>query len=129
MHFLVGFLDRFDVIVGERLIRESQPSDDIFFLEEGRAAIVIETDAEHRVRVATVGRGSIVGEMAFYLDRPRSASIIAETRLVAGRLSTQNLERLATAAPEVAVAFHRGMAAMIADRLSSTNQLVRLLAD
>jgi SulP family sulfate permease len=67
--------------------------------------------------------------MAFYLDKPRSASVIAETRLVAWRLSARSLERLIAAAPEVAVAFHRGMAAMIADRLSSSNQLVRLLAD
>jgi len=126
---LVPFLDRFEVVVGDKLIEEGKPSDDIYFMEEGRAAVVIETDGEHQVRVATVGRGSIVGEMSFYLDKPRSASVVAETPVIAWRLSTQSLERLCAASPEAAVAFHRGMAGMIADRLSSTNQLVRLLAD
>ena len=126
---LVPFLDRFDVIVGEKLIEQGKPSDDIYFLEQGRAAVVIEADGEHLVRVATVGRGSIVGEMSFYLDRPRSASVVAETPVVAWRLSAKSLERLCAISPKAAVAFHRGMAGMIADRLSSTNQLVRLLAD
>jgi len=41
----------------------------------------------------------------------------------------ESLEELCTASPEAAIAFHRGMAGMLADRLSDTKQLVRLLAD
>lgn len=94
---LVPFLDRFDVIIGERLVEQGSLSDDIYFIEEGRAAVVVETDGEHQVRVATVGRGSIVSEMAFYLDKPRSASVVAETRVVAWRLSARSLDSLCAA--------------------------------
>lgn len=126
---LLPYLDRVEIATNEKLIEQGTPSDDIYFVEQGRAAVAFEAKGQPPVRVATVGRGSIVGEMAFYLGKPRSASVIAEAPLVAWRFSSDSLERLRAISPDVAIAFHRGMAGMLADRLSSTNQLVRLLAD
>ncbi len=126
---LLPFLERLELAAGSRLIVEGEPSDDIYFIEHGRAAVELTGEAEANVRLATIGRGAIVGEMAFYLGRPRSASVTAESLLVAWRFSADGLDRLRAASPEAAIAFHRGMAALLADRLTSTNRLVRLLAD
>lgn len=59
----------------------------------------------------------------------RSASVVAEAPLVAWRFSSERLEQLRAASSEAVIAFHRGMASLLADRLTSTNLLVRLLAD
>jgi SulP family sulfate permease len=104
------------------------PSSDIFFIESGQAAVIL-TAGRTNVRLATVSGGAIVGEIAFYLGAKRSASVVTESSLVAWRLSAENLARLETEMPDVLIRFHRGMAAILADRLTGANRLVRLLAD
>ncbi|MEQ9834991.1 MAG: cyclic nucleotide-binding domain-containing protein, partial [Roseitalea porphyridii] len=126
---LLPHLERTEIGSGDTLIAQGTPSDDIYFIAQGRAAIMLEDEALGTVRVATVGRGSIVGEMAFYLAKPRSASVVAEGQVVAWRFSARSLDRLQAVSPEAAIGFHRAMASLLADRLTSTNQLVRLLAD
>ncbi len=126
---LLPHLERAEIGSGDTLIAQGTPSDDIYFIAQGRAAIMLEDEALGTVRVATVGRGSIVGEMAFYLAKPRSASVVAEGQVVAWRFSARSLDRLQAVSPEAAIGFHRAMASLLADRLTSTNQLVRLLAD
>jgi CRP-like cAMP-binding protein len=86
-------------------------------------------DGDQRVRLATAGEGAIVGEVAFYLGVPRSASVIAESDMVAWRFSRASLDRLRAAEPEIAARFHEGIAAMLADRPTRTNRLIQLLAD
>lgn len=125
---LATYLDRVEVGTGGTLIEQGAPSDDVFFIEEGHAAVILDAGKE-RVRLATVGPGAIAGEMAFYLRNPRSASVIAEAPLIAWRLSAASLRRLEIDSPETLVRFHRGMAAILADRLTGANRLVRLLAD
>lgn len=126
---LLPHLERIEIAPGEKLIAQGTPSDDIYFVEQGRAAVELEADGEDNLHVATIGRGSIVGEIAFYLGKPRSASIVAEAPLTAWRFSAASLKRVHAVSPEALIAFHQGMAGMLADRLTSTNQLIRLLAD
>ena len=125
---LLPYLERLEIGAGETLIEQGAASNDVFFVETGRAAVMLAAGND-RVRLATVGRGSIVGEMAFYLGKERSASVIAEVPLIAWRLSADSLARLETESPETLIRFHRGMAALLADRLAGANRLVRLLAD
>ena len=96
---ILPYLDRVEIAVGERLITQGAPSSDMFFIEEGRAAVEVENRDGPNTRLATIGQGTIAGEMAFYGGRPRSASVIAETPLVAWRLSAEQLGRLRRAPP------------------------------
>jgi SulP family sulfate permease len=125
---LFPYLERLEVQTGDRLIEQGAPSSDIFFVEDGRAAVVLAT-GEERVHLATIGPGAIVGEMAFYLGRERSASVVAEAPLTAWRLSAESLSRLEAESPTTLIRFHRGMAEILAERLAGANRLVRLLAD
>ncbi len=125
---LLPYLERIEIGTGATLIEQGAPSNDVFFVEAGRAAVMLAAGKD-RVRLATVGQGSIVGEMAFYLGKERSASVIAEAPLIAWRLSAESLARLEAESPEALICFHRGMAALLADRLAGANRLVRLLAD
>ncbi len=122
------WLERIEVEGGATLIEQGTPSSDVFFIESGQASVIL-TAGRAKVRLATVSGGSIVGEIAFYLGARRTASVEAESRLVAWRLSAENLARLEVEMPDVLIRFHRGMAAILADRLTGANRLVRLLAD
>ncbi len=125
---LIPYCERVEFTAGSALITQGKPSDDIFFIEAGRAAVEL-TNGTQTVRLATLTHGAIVGEIAFYLAVPRSASVVAENTLVAWRFSRANLDRLHASEPEIAARFHQGIAAMLADRLTRTNRLVQLLAD
>jgi SulP family sulfate permease len=125
---VLPFLERLDVPAGQKLIEQGSQSREMFFVEHGRAAVVLEAE-DGPIRLATIGRGAIAGEMAFYLGRPRSASVVAETALVVWRLSGAGLDKLRREQPDTIIDFHLGMAAVLADRLASANRLVKLLAD
>ena len=125
---LAEWLERVEIGKGDMLIEQGTPSDDMYFIESGRAAIEIASIGGGSLRVATAGPGAVVGEVAFYLETPRSASIIAEEPLVAWRLSRANLGRLEREKPDLAAKFHAGIATIVSRRLIGTNRLLRLLA-
>jgi SulP family sulfate permease len=140
---LLAAFTRMEVPDGAVLIEQGTPSNDIFFIEAGRAGVEIDADAGGngangtvghgeaggRIRLATLSQGSIVGEIAFYLGAPRLASVVAEGAMVVWRLSRGAMEELRATHSDVAAKFHEAMAAMLAGRLANTNKLVRLLAD
>jgi SulP family sulfate permease len=75
------------------------------------------------------GPGAVVGEIAFYTGRPRSASVVAASPVVAWRLSREAMHRFQNEAPAIAFRLHEGLAAILAGRLATTDRLVRFLAD
>ena len=48
--------------------------------------------------------------------------------MIAWRFTKESLRRMEEDCPDVASRFHRGMAEVLADRLTATNRLVRFLA-
>ena len=127
---ITSYFERVEFAAGSRPIEQGTPSDDIIFVETGHAAVEMDVgEGQPPLRLATVGPGAVVGEVAFYLGEPRSASIIAEEPIVAWIFFRRNLVRLEAEAPEAALKFHEAMATMLARRLTQTNRLVRLLAD
>jgi len=114
---------------GEPLVEDGAASDEMYFVESGRAVVRIKSAGDVPMRIATIGPGAIVGEAAFYLGEPRNASILAETPMTAWRFSRSSLALLQKEMPDLAIRFHEGIAAMMAARLTSANRLVGFLAD
>ena len=87
---------------GETLCRQGEPGDSAYIVLEGEADVLVETPGGP-VRVATVGRNDIVGEIAILCDVPRTATVQATTRLVALRVSKDGFFNLVTQFPQIAV--------------------------
>jgi SulP family sulfate permease len=126
---VAAYCERIALPAGRVLIEQDTPSADIFFVEHGHASVSVASPGHAPVRLATVGPGAILGEVAFYLGERRSASVAAEEDMVVWRFSRESIERLQQERPDVGRRFHQGIAAMLAKRLTRTNHLVRLLAD
>ena len=126
---LAAYLERAEVAAGAVVIEEGAPSDDIYVFESGSAAVTMRGDGNAPMRLASIGPGAIVGEIAFYDGKPRSASVVTEEPAVVWRFSRTALARLRAEDPELAIRFHDALAAMLAERLTSTNRLVRYLAE
>jgi SulP family sulfate permease len=126
---MVECLDHVIYEAGDHLIRQGDPSADLYFIESGRVSIQLEGQAGSNVRLRTMGPGAIVGEISFYLREPRTTSVIADSHTVAWRLTTESLGHMQEKAPEVASLFHEHVVGVLADRLAETNRLVRSLMD
>ena len=81
------------------------------------------------LHLAEIGAGAIVGEVAFYLGRSRSVSVLAEDGVTARRFTRARLRQLEIEMPATAFRLHEALAGILASRLASTNRLVRFFAE
>lgn len=114
--------------VGDVLIRQGHESRDLYFIESGEVTVEITTNGGHNLRLRVMGAGTCVGEVAFYLGRLRSASVVATAPTTAYRLTADALDRMQIDDPGVAAAFHEFMARQLAERLSDTDRLLEVYA-
>jgi sulfate permease, SulP family len=124
---LVRYLERRELPAGTVVIRQDEPSHDVFVLESGRLGIETVTPDGTRMRLRTVRPGVVVGEVAMYTGAARTADVVTETPSVVLRLSGAELERLEAEDPALAAAVHRWLARSVAVRLDSTQKALDAL--
>jgi sulfate permease, SulP family len=118
------YLERKMFEQGEYLARAGEEASDLYFVEIGQVSIFLELPNDQRVRLRTLQMGTIVGEVGFYLRQKRSASVIADTKVIAHRLTRDALERMKTEQPQLAFELDELMIRMVAERLSRNNRAV-----
>jgi sulfate permease, SulP family len=106
---------------GDVLIVQGAASDDLLFLEAGRVEVRLELAGRSPLRLRAMDPGTVVGEIAFYLGVPRSASVIAVAPGRAHRLTRTALAQIERERPRLATAFHQRMARLLAGKLNDSN--------
>jgi len=98
---------------GTVLIHEGDPADCLYLVAAGRLRVVTTDDDGTEIRLAEIGRGGLVGEMALITNRPRTATVqvLRDTHLL--RLSTTAFTQLVADHPESA----RRISTEMVDRL------------
>lgn len=104
------------VTKGHYLLRRGDPGGDLYFLREGSYEVV-DTRSTPEVILAVFEEGSMVGEMSFVDDSPRSADVRAATDGEVMRWTRDDLRQLLAAKPALAAAFYEGIARVAADRV------------
>jgi CRP/FNR family cyclic AMP-dependent transcriptional regulator len=61
---------------GEVIVRQGEIGDSMFVIQEGRVGVFLERDGEE-ILLAEPGAGEIIGEMAIFEHKPRSATVKA----------------------------------------------------
>ena len=84
---LADYAERWSFAPGEALIRQGDASEDVFIVRSGWIAIVIDGPGGEKIRLRRAGPGTVVGEIAFILRRPRTAWAVADTPVTADRLT------------------------------------------
>lgn len=107
---------------GEYLLRQDEPSPDLYFIEVGNVTVYLELPGDKQVRVQAHNMGTFVGELGFYMGAPRTASVVADTNVIAYRLTQKAIEEMKVKDPELAIAFHELMLHVIAERLADANR-------
>jgi SulP family sulfate permease len=119
---LMDFLEQVNLEQDEYLFRQGDPADDLYFIEQGAVSIYMEIEDGSRVRLRTLGRGTVVGEMGLYVGTTRTASVIADFPTTAYRLTLTALSEMREADPVLAADFHEFIARMVSERLVNTNR-------
>ena len=96
---------------GTVLIREGEPGRDFFAVVEGSVDV-----RKNGRRIATLGAGDFVGEIALLTNAPRTATVTARSPVSALRVTGQGFSTLLEASPRM-----RGkVLKALADRLAPT---------
>lgn len=91
-----------NIRTGERFIHQGDPGDGVYLIQEGICAAVVEKEGT-LVKVARLGRGDWVGEMAILTGEKRSAHVEAETNMRVWVLGKKQFESLALEYPELRI--------------------------
>jgi glutaminase len=117
------------VPAGEVVFREGDHADAIYFVLSGLVSVRLPLAGGGRDRrLATLGAGVAVGEMAFLDEGRRSADVVTEVDSVLARLSIDDLRDIGRASPQVIATFSANLARNLSGRLRRANEQVRMLA-
>ena len=118
---------------GEMLFKHGDPADSVFFILSGSVtALLPRGDAEASDtpsrRLARLGAGVTVGEMALVGDQGRSADVMAAQDTQLAELPTAALSACTAIHPNLGTKLHLNLARILADRLRRANEQLHLLS-
>lgn len=113
--------DRVNFRPNSVMMRQGDDGDAAYVIINGKGGVFIDTPGGDEIKVAEIGAGQIVGEIAILIDVPRTATVKTEEGLTALKISKENFLRLLNGSPQVAVEIIR----VLAGRLENTNAQLR----
>ena len=87
---------------GDELFHQGDFGDAAHIVLAGKADILVDT-LEGRVKVATLGKGDIIGEIAILCDVPRTATVVAHGDLETLRVAKDGFFHLVTQFPQAGI--------------------------
>jgi sulfate permease, SulP family len=123
-----AYLETRELAESEALFHEGDRSDEVYFVETGRFDVLKGAGDDPPVRLAKVRQGALLGEIAFYLGEPRSATVIATQASTVRLMHRSALQRMREERPELATQFDHMVIRSVAGSLKRTTQMVTKLA-
>jgi len=112
---------------GSYICRQGDPSDDLYFIEQGRLSAVIEENLLTPKRIRVFGPNTHVGEIAFVLHVPRTASLRVDEDTIVWSLDRNSFSQLSQSHADLVVALVQHVLRLQAERLSfATRQIAAL---
>jgi CRP/FNR family cyclic AMP-dependent transcriptional regulator len=111
---------------GLALVQAGEEDRALYLLTEGEVGVRLPRD---EAPFKTINAPSVLGELAFFDGRPRSATLVAMTDVEVVRLDAESFARLSAAAPELAHAMVVDLARVLALRLRMASEVIARLRD
>jgi CRP/FNR family transcriptional regulator, cyclic AMP receptor protein len=109
--------ERLQYMAGDELFHQGDYGDAAYIILAGEADVLVDTP-QGAVKVATLDKNDIIGEIAVLCDVPRTATVVAHSDLETLRVSKDGFFHLVTQFPQVAIE----VMSEIASRLHHTTQ-------
>jgi sulfate permease, SulP family len=112
---------------GSYLCRQGDPTDSLLFIERGPVSVTLEMGDQAPLRVRVFGAHTLVGEVGFFLDAPRSANLLAAPSAIVWSLSHQAFDEFVRASPEQALTLTTYVIRLQSERLTFANRQIASL--
>jgi SulP family sulfate permease len=122
---ILPYLERLDLPTNTHLIRQSEQSKSLYFIESGRVSAQLSLGNGRTFRLRAMGPGTVVGEVGMFLGGLRSASVVTEEDCTAYHMSEDALNRMSREEPDLSLAFHRYLICVLGERLNSNSRILR----
>ncbi|MEK7285497.1 MAG: cyclic nucleotide-binding domain-containing protein [Chloroflexota bacterium] len=109
---LVPFVESLEVSAGATVFAQGEIGDALYIVVSGEVEVLSGEE-----RIATLGRGEVVGEMALLTGEARTATVRAASDAALLRIEKADFDRLVAASPSLALAASR----LLAQRLGATS--------
>ena len=107
------------------IIRQGDPSHELFYIVKGSVSVMIEDDEGHELILAYLNPGEFFGEIGLFSDHPnRSALVRAKSQCEIAQIGYDRLKSLSALFPELLLA----ISAQLANRLRNMNRKIGDLA-
>lgn len=119
--------EKYEYKAGDQIVQEGAKSRDLFVIIRGKVTvrIALPTDNGKEEVVYTMREGNVFGELSLVDGSPRSASVIAEEKVVALKFTFDDLGSLMDDFPRIGYLLMRNIASIISSRIRNTNLLWR----
>ena len=111
----------------ERTRALSRLGHSVEILASGCVAITIKDEQGRPIRLRRMMGYTVVGEMGFYRQVPRTATVIAEEPSVVYRLTRESFDKMQEQDPTAASVFHKLIIRLLSDRLEFANREISAL--
>jgi CRP/FNR family transcriptional regulator, cyclic AMP receptor protein len=104
--------ERLEFLSGHELFHQDDYGDAAYVILEGEADILVDTPRT-AIKIATLGKNDMLGEIAILCNMPRTATVVARGDLAALRVSKEGFFHLVTQFPQVGVAVMSALASKL----------------
>jgi CRP/FNR family cyclic AMP-dependent transcriptional regulator len=104
--------ERLEYLAGDELFHQGDYGDAAYVILEGEADILVDSP-RGVIKIATLGKNDIIGEIAILCDVPRTATVVAHGDLDTLRVSKEGFFHLVTEFPQVGVAVMSALASKL----------------
>ncbi|MEM7798311.1 MAG: SulP family inorganic anion transporter [Chloroflexota bacterium] len=112
---------------GAVLMDAGAAADDMYFVKSGLVTAQLIRKSGKVIRLETMGTGRAVGEIGFYLNQDRTASVVSDGPSVVYRLTKERLQWIEATHPDVASTLHRLIINLLSDRVTHLVGVVDIL--
>lgn len=112
---------------GQYLIHQGDDSHAFYLIESGQLATFLELPNGEKIRLSVIREGAIVGELGFYLNLPRSASVVVEKTTLVYEITEQALKNMWLHHPDQVSLFQNYLIRILAERVNSANKTIQSL--
>jgi CRP-like cAMP-binding protein len=94
--------ERLEYLSGDELFHQGDYGDAAYIILEGEADVLVDTP-DGAIKIATLGKNDLIGEIAILCNVPRTATVVAHGSLETLRVSKDGFFHLVTQFPQVGI--------------------------